>query len=116
MPLFAAITAGKLTDCGWVSTWAICHLLLSFVILRVPIGLSHTYGGNYFSFTKARLYCAQALWRGHYPVLAGRSRYRGVQNAAAVRRSTGRTLRPRCGSPILPRIALVHATKPGNRV
>jgi hypothetical protein len=36
----------------------ICHL--SFVILRVPIGLSHTYGGNYFSFTKARLYCAKA--------------------------------------------------------
>ena len=36
----------------------ICYL--SFVILRVPIGLSLTYGGNYFSFTKARLYCAKA--------------------------------------------------------
>jgi hypothetical protein len=37
----------------------ICYL--SFVILNVPIGLSHTYGGNYFSIAKAGLRCAEAL-------------------------------------------------------
>jgi hypothetical protein len=56
-------TATRGTDLGLgcapaLQPSVICHL--SFVILRVPIGLSHTYGGNYFSFTKARLYCAKA--------------------------------------------------------